>query len=225
MRRILIRLLLYFAGLFIIAVGINLAVNSALGVSPVSALTVPISQISGISLGTVTVAVYAVFVLIQLAVLGRRFRPKLLLQTPFSLAFGWFINYSGSLLRWVQPTGYVQQLTLLLLSLVVCSLGATLYIAMDVVPNPPEGLLLAICARFGVAFPQVKMATDCVFVALGALLSLLFMGHVTAIREGTVIGALLMGRLIGLFTKRLGPTLRRLAFDKKTVVGGASHDA
>ncbi len=225
MRRPMIRMLLYVAGLCIIAIGINLAVKSALGVSPVSAFTVPIGQISGVSLGAVTVAVYAVFVLIQLAVLGRRFRPKLLLQMPFSMAFGWFINRAGPMLGWVQPTGYVQQMALLLLSIAVCSLGAALYIAMDLVPNPPEGLILAVCARFGVAFSRVKLVSDCVFVALGVALSLLFMGRVTTIREGTVIAALLTGRLIGLFSARIGPTLRRLAFDPKTDAGGVAHDA
>ena len=47
----LIRFGLYFFGLFIISVGINLAILSNLGVSPVSAFTVPLSHAVHISLG------------------------------------------------------------------------------------------------------------------------------------------------------------------------------
>ena len=43
-----------FFGLFIISLGINLAILSNLDVSPVSAFTVPLSRAVGTSLDTVT---------------------------------------------------------------------------------------------------------------------------------------------------------------------------
>ena len=92
-----VRFFMYFVGLFIIALGINLAIVSDLGVSPVSAFIVPLSQAVHISLGTVTSLCYSAFVLIEIAVLGKRFRLKNLLQVPFSIIFGFFVDLIGSL--------------------------------------------------------------------------------------------------------------------------------
>jgi uncharacterized membrane protein YczE len=215
MMKHIIRLLLYFTGLFIISIGINLAIKSALGVSPVSAFTVPVSRISGINLGTITVIVYTAFVFIQITLLGKKFRLKLLLQSPFSLAFGFFVDYTGSLLEWINPSRYLQQIIMLFLSIVICSAGAAIYIAMDVMPNAPEGLILSICERFAWPFSNVKIISDCAFVATGIILSLLFIGKLTAIREGTAISALITGKMISVFLKICEPLKRAAFYEKK----------
>ena len=82
----------------------------------------------------------------------------------------------------------------------------------NVVPNPPEGLILAFCERFGVPFGWLKIVTDCIFVAMGVLISLLALGGIRDIREGIVTSAVLTGRIIDWLTKRWQLGLRRLAF-------------
>lgn len=206
-----IRMTLYFLGLFIIAIGINLAIISNLGVSPVSAFTVPVSQITEISLGTVTVIIYSLFVLIQIVILGKKFRWKNLLQVPFSFAMGIFIDYTGMVLeQWITVNGYGMQLLLIISSIVICAFGATIYIAMDVVPNPPEGLILAICERTGISFGKIKMWSDWVFILIGLILSIIFLGYVSAIREGTILCALFTGKLFGIFQKQLELSLIKI---------------
>ncbi len=49
------RLLIYFLGLFIMAVGVVFSVKSALGVSPVTCLANVVSQITSINLGVCTI--------------------------------------------------------------------------------------------------------------------------------------------------------------------------
>lgn len=129
------RILLYFAGLFIIALGINLAILSNLGVSPVSAFTVPLSEAVNIDLGTVTAVCYAGFVLIEIIVLGKRFRPKNLLQIPFSIVFGFFINFIGMQLSHITLPNYGVRLVVMLVGIVTCAAGAAVYITMDIVPE------------------------------------------------------------------------------------------
>jgi len=77
----IIRLTLYLLGLFITALGINLAIKSNLGVTPISAFTLSISKITGFNFGTVTIVVYDIFVILQILILGRKFKFKSLLQT------------------------------------------------------------------------------------------------------------------------------------------------
>lgn len=91
----IIRLTLYFAGLFILALVINLAIKSNLGVSPVSALPLSISNITSSSLGTVTICVYTLFAFAQILILRREFKLKSLLQIFFSFVFGFFVDFTS----------------------------------------------------------------------------------------------------------------------------------
>lgn len=208
------RILLYFAGLFIIALGINLAILSNLGVSPVSAFTVPLSEAVNIDLGTVTAVCYAGFVLIEIIVLGKRFRPKNLLQIPFSIVFGFFINFIGMQLSHITLPNYGVRLVVMLVGIVTCAAGAAVYITMDIVPNAPEGLILAFCERFEKAYGPLKILTDCIFVALGILVSLACLGGISAIREGTILSALVTGKMTGIFLAHWKAPLQKLAFEQ-----------
>lgn len=209
------RVLLYFIGLFIIALGINMAILSNLGVSPVSAFTVPLSEAVEINLGTVTAACYAGFVLIEMIVLGKKFQPKNLLQIPFSIVFGIFINFIGTLLAHITLPNYGVRVIVMLLSIVICAVGAAIYITMDIVPNAPEGLILAFCERFGKEYGPLKILTDCIFVALGIIVSLVCLGGISDIREGTVISALITGKLTGIFLLHWKAPLQKIAFDQR----------
>ena len=210
-----VRFSLYFVGLFAIALGINLAILSDLGVSPVSAFTVPLSQAVHMRLGIVTCVCYSVFVLFDISVLGKRFRLKNLLQVPFSIVFGFFVDFIGSLFSAITLPDYAIRFVVMMVGVVACAVGAVMYIAMDVVTNPPEGLILVFCERFDIPFGRLKIVTDCIFVTLGILLSVLFLGGVGDIREGTVISAILTGKIISWLTKRWQPGLRRLAFPRE----------
>jgi uncharacterized protein len=208
----IIRIALYFAGLFTLAIGINLAIKSNLGVSPISAFPLSISNITGISLGTVTIGVYALFVLSQILILRRNFKLKSLLQILFSFAFGFFVDSSAILLTWIEPSNYFVQLLLMIISIIAVSTGVVLFITMDIVPNAPEGLILAICVKTGISFSKIKVLFDCSSVVLAIVLSLVFLGNISAIREGTIISALVTGKVMGVISKPCTPWLKKVAF-------------
>ena len=54
------------------------------------------------------------------------------------------------------------------------------------------------------------MIIDCLVVGVAIALSFLFLGGLSGIREGTVITAVVVGRVIGLIRRPLAPLLRRL---------------
>ena len=173
-------------------------------------------------MGTVAALCYSAFVLIEIAVLGRRSRLKNLLQVPFSIVFGFFVDFVGSLLAPIILPNYAARFAVMLVGVVTCAAGAVIYIAMDVVPNPLEGLILAFCERFEIPFGRLKIVTDCIFVAMGVLISLLALDGIHDIWEGTVISAILTGKIIGWLTKRWQLRLRRLAFpDQKQMEAAA----
>lgn len=55
-----IRFLLYFVGLFILALGLTLNTKANLGVSPIISVPYSISQITGYNFGDLTFVIYAI---------------------------------------------------------------------------------------------------------------------------------------------------------------------
>jgi uncharacterized protein len=208
----ILRLTIYFTGLFLLAIGINLAIKSNLGVSPVSAFPLSISNIAGISLGTVTIGVYAFYVLVQALILRKKFKLKSLLQILFSFAFGFFVDFAAVLLAGIESNNYFAQILLLGISIVTVSVGVVMFISMDIVPNAPDGLVLAICYKAGIDFSKIKVLFDCASVIVAAVLSLLFIGNISTMREGTIISALVTGKVIGIISKPFAPLLKKAAF-------------
>lgn len=212
----ILRIMIYFFGLFIITIGINLSIVSGLGISPVSAFTLPISKSLNMSLGAVTTCAYVVFVFIQYLLLKEKFKKRNILQIPFSIAFGFFVDFTGSFMNNIELNSYGAQFLVLIFSIIICAVGATLYIVMDIVPNAHEGLQLSVCERFNLPFSKVKIASDCIFVFIGFMITFLFLEGNTAIREGTILSALLTGKIIGVFSKKAGSMLKKIAFYDQT---------
>ena len=209
--KLLARLGVYCLGLLILALGIALAVNSNLGVSPVSSLPYVVSQIAGISLGTCTIAVYIGYILLQMLI-SRKFQPALLLQLVFSTIFGWFVDGA----KWVLgdfclPT-YFGQLLMLAASILLIGFSLVLYIDVQLAPMPAEGLVGCLSEKLHKPFSSMKTLVDCSSVLLGAVLSLLFLGRLVGIREGTILTALLVGRMMGVLRKFVGPWIQKLCF-------------
>jgi uncharacterized protein len=208
----ILRLTIYFAGLFLLATGINLAIKSNLGVSPVSAFPLSISSIIGVSLGTVTIGVYAFYVLAQALILRRKFKLRSLLQILFGFIFGFFVDFAGVLLAGIKVNSYLGQVSIMILSIFIISIGVVLFITMDIVPNAPDGLVLAIRDKTESEFGKVKVLFDCTSVVAAAAISLIFIGNISAIREGTILSAILTGKVIGMLSKPCAPWLKKVAF-------------
>ena len=209
--KLLLRLGIYCLGLLILSFGIALAVNSNLGVSPVSSLPYVVSQIAGVSLGTCTILVYIGFILLQM-VISRKFQPALLLQLVFSTIFGYFVDGAKYVLGDFCLPGYVGKLVMLAASIALIGFSLVLYIDVKIAPMPAEGLVGCLADRLGKPFSKMKTAFDCTSVLVGAVLSLLFLGALVGIREGTVLTALLAGRMMGQVRKLIGPWIRKLCF-------------
>lgn len=45
---------------------------------------------------------------------------------------------------------------------------------MDIVPNTPEGFNLALAEKFNILFSKAKIISDLLFIAVGTIISLVF---------------------------------------------------
>ena len=206
------RLAVYCLGLWVLAFGIALSVNCQLGVSPVSSLPYVVSQILNISLGTCTTIVYAVYILLQMLLSGKKFQPALLLQLVFSTVFGYFVDAAKYILGDFMLPTYFGQLAMLAASILLIGFSLVLYIDVQVAPMPAEGLVGCLAEKLGKPFSTMKILFDCTSVLVGTVLCFLFLGKLVGIREGTVITAILAGRIMGIARKYLNPLIRKVCF-------------
>lgn len=189
--------LIYFLGLFIMALGVVFSVKSSLGVSPVTSLANVTHQITEISLGICTTGTYCFYILVELLILRREFKPAMLLQILASFFFGLLVTAATALLSFIPaPQPYLLRLLYLFISIPLVSFGVMLYLAPAILPTPGEGLSLALSGKLGKPVATCKLITDCCMVGLSALTSLLFFHALVGVREGTVISALTVGFLM-----------------------------
>lgn len=211
------RLFIYFCGLFCIATGIAFSAKSGLGVSPVGSPANVLYQIAldmglpdYVNLGNCTIAVYCLYILSQILLLGRKFRPIQLLQLAISFMFGWLVNLTTAMLSGLpEPSNYAMQMLYLLINIPMIALGVMLYLSPNLLPTPGEGVALAISEKFKLSIAAGKTIFDCSMVVISALLSLIYFHGLVGVREGTVLCALFTGFVMRQFQKLFQKPLLR----------------
>ncbi len=214
-----IRILIYILGLFSLAMGVAVSANSDLGISPVNSLPYVISAVVRRDPGTCVTLVFCFYILLQIIILRREFKPVNLFQIAFSTVFGYFVNFTKDLVGdWALP-GYPGKLVMLCISIVLIAVGVVLYVEVELVPMPMEGLSLCIAQKTGVAFHNMKIIIDCLVVVVGVVLSFLFLHKLAYIREGTVITAIVTGKVMALVKKPLSPLIQKVCFGAESALG------
>ena len=209
------RILVYCVGLFILAMGVAVSVNGNLGVSPVNSLPYVVSQILGLQLGTCVTIFFCILILLQIIILRREFQPINLLQIAFSTIFGYFVDFAKLLLGdFCFPT-YFGQLAMVAISIVFIGLGVMLFMQADLVPMPMEGLIACVAKKLKKPFPTMKSILDSSVVVVAVILSFVWFHKLLGVREGTIITAVLAGRMMGVFKKPLGPIVDKICFTKE----------
>lgn len=208
------RVLIYMLGLLCLAFGVALSINSNLGVSPVNSLPYVVSLITGKDMGSCVILIFSLYILVQILILRKEFRWINLTQLVFSTLFGYFVDFA----KWVVgdfaiPT-YAGQLVMLVASIVLVAVGVCLYMDVELVNMPMEGMTHAIAEKIfrKMAFHDVKVIMDCTVVVIGIGLSFVFLGELKGIREGTVLCALLVGKVMKPMQKVMLPAIKRICF-------------
>ena len=200
--------LIYILGLFIMAIGVVFSVKSALGVSPVTCLANVVHQISAIDIGLCTTATYCFYILVEVVILRRDFKPAMLLQIVASTIFGTLVSLATKLFVFLPaPEMYIMRLVYLICSIPIVAFGVMLYLTPQILPTPGEGLSIAISKKTGKSVANCKMITDCCLVVLSVVISLIFFGKLVGVREGTVISALTVGFVMKRFMRVFQPAL------------------
>lgn len=205
------RVVLLVLGLVIMAYGVSLSIQAGLGTSPISSLPYTLSCLTSLTVGTATIAMHCVLILLQIALLRRNYNPVQLLQLPVALLFGWLTDATLSTIQFLAPDGYPQRWICCLLGILLVGIGVSCEVNADVVPLAGEGFSLAVCRAFSLPFPPVKVGFDCSLVVISCVLGLVGQGGLLGVREGTVAAAILVGLVSKQVTKRaVKPLMKRI---------------
>lgn len=205
------RLFLLLGGLGFLAFGVVLSIHSNLGTSPISSVPYSFSYIFPLTVGTLTVLMHIVMILLQMLILKSRFQWIQWLQLPVGILFGAFIDSLMWLTQGWSIESYPLQLLACLASCLITALGVSLVVKASLVLLAAEGLYQAIAVRYRLDFGNCKTYGDILLVSIAVISSWLVLHQVIGVREGTIITALLVGTLV----KRILPKLSFIQFGPK----------
>ena len=200
-KQIAIRYGISTLGLVIVALGVGISIKSNLGISPPSCPpTILNLRWEGISVGTFTWMMHLVLILLQMAILRKKFRLEYLMQIPAAFVFGYMCDAAIWLFDAFTPcTSYPAQIGLCLLGVLLTAIG----IKLEVVGNgwilAGDKIVAVLADVLRKPFSTIKIIVDVTLVALTAAFAWFSFGLLTGngttvvIREGTLILALLTG--------------------------------
>ena len=200
------RYLLLLAGLAVMALGVAFSIKASLGTSPISSVPYVVSLFTPLTVGTATITMHCVFILLQILILRKNYHPIQLMQLPVAFFFGYLTDFGVWAVQGITCNTYWQQWIICLIGILLVSVGVSLEVKAGVVVLAGEGVVLAVCKVLPkVKFGYMKVGFDVTLVVIACILSIVFTGRLQGVREGTVAAAL----MVGLIAKQLGKLLAR----------------
>ena len=191
--RLVKRYLVLCLGLMIMAFGVAFSIKAGLGTSPISSVPYVVSLFSPLTVGTATICMHCVFILLQILLLRRKYDPIQLMQLPVALLFGYLTDFSVWCIKGISCSSYLDQWALCAIGILLVGIGVSLEVTAGVVVLAGEGFVLAVCRVFPIKFGNMKIAFDVSLVIIGCILSFIFLHGLYGVREGTIAAAILVG--------------------------------
>ncbi len=199
------RIIVLTIGIFFVALGVAFTRHSTLGVSPISCVANVLSlKFTFISFGTWVFMSYLTFILCQILILRKNFKPYQFFQLPLSFVCGYFTDLGLYIAGFIQNTEYYEKLIIVFLGCIILGTGICISVMADLILNPGEAIIKVISDVSKKDFGSTKIAFDVFCVITGVILSLiLFKGKIMGTREGTLISAIFVGLVVKFMKKIL----------------------
>ncbi|OBR96503.1 hypothetical protein CLRAG_03730 [Clostridium ragsdalei P11] len=198
--KIIIRYFIFITGLFFMGLGISLTTKSNMGTSPINSVPYVLSMIFHLTLGQFTFLLSILFLLTEIIILRKDFPKEQFLQVFVGPFFGLFVDLGMSIFRFVNPNIYIEKIIVLLCGCFALALGVYLQVIANVIINPGEGVVKVIANKTGKKFGNIKIMFDSTLCIIAIVISLFTFGKIKAVREGTIICAVLVGNITKIYS-------------------------
>lgn len=209
------RVTVYVLGLFFLALGVSISIKADLGVSPVSSLAYAIALTVGLSVGITTILANILFIFIQVILHKKVDIRDFLLQLLIGFLFGFFIDATLFLVRFL-PTHetLITQFLYLTVSLFIVGGGLLGYLVSKLPLMPYDALTYVISERFKLEFSKAKITSDILNVCVAGAICIIFIGSFGAVGIGTIIAAYFIGKILGIYMKWFKMPLEKWIFNE-----------
>ncbi len=223
------RILVFAVGLLVISLSIGFITKASLGTPPISSIPYSLSLIfPSLSLGNFTIIYSLLLVFLQLVILGKQAdKVSLGLQVVISFVFGYFIDFGMMLLGDFSPEIYWERIVCVLIGCFGLAFGVYLQIVADFTMVPGDGFAYALSVRIKrKPYRVVRVCSDVSMIVIAAIIGYIGMGTTGGVREGTVICALLIGTIAGIYFSKLAWLTKRLFPDdpENAAISGSGSD-
>ena len=225
------RIFVFAMGLLVISLSIGFITKASLGTPPISSIPYSLSLIfPSLTLGNFTIVYSLLLVLLQLVILGKEAdKVSLGLQVIISFVFGYFIDFGPMILGDFSPEIYWERIVCVLIGCFGLAFGVYLQIVADFTMVPGDGFAYALSVRIKrKPYRVVRVCSDVTMIVIAALIGVVAMGNTGGVREGTVICALLIGTIAGVYFSRLSWLTKKLFPEDEldqSVIGGETDGA
>ena len=206
------RYILTVIAMFFMAIGVAFSKRSNLGVSPISSVANVLSiKFNALSMGTWLFIWSIMMVLLQIAILRKKFKPVEFLQIPMIILFSLFTDLGVDIVSPIPVNNYITQLLMVVVGVIILGFGVALSFIGNVVMNSGEALVQVISKVSNKNVGNIKIAFDVSCVVISLILALIFFGFsLQGVREGTLIAAFGTGTAVKFFRKHLKTPLNKL---------------
>ena len=166
------------------SLGIAFSIAAGLGTSSISSLPYTLSMLTPLTVGTATIMLHVILIMLQTLILSHRYRPIQLLQLPLAVLFGLLTDASNAMLGFLSPSSYLGSWLFCLIGIILVAAGVSAEVLSGTIPLAAEGLSLALSEATGRKFGTMKASVDCTLVASSLILSSIFLRSWGGVRKG-----------------------------------------
>ena len=192
------RYMLFLTGLFIASMGVAFSTKAGLGTSPVASVPYSVSLVCPLfTLGGWLNVLSVLQITVQVLLLRKKCNPlEIVIQTVLAFAYGYMTDFSCWLIRGIAVSAYLQQLIVMVSGCIILAFGIWLQLKGAVAMLPGEAMNRAISMVTGKKYENVKIFFDIFYIAVAALVCLIFLGRLEGVREGSIFAAVAVGNII-----------------------------
>jgi uncharacterized protein len=183
----LLRIVIFFFGLLIMALGIVLLLKANLGATPWDVLHVGLYYQLGLTIGTWSILVG--FIILGVAAIIAKKTPQIGAFLNMVLV-GLFIDMYLLLPFLQTPSGFIGKVMMFIIGIIVMCYGMGFYISANLGAGPRDSLMIALTSRTGWKVRNIRGTMEIFVLFLGWLLG----GPVS---WGTLVISLIIGPLFG----------------------------
>lgn len=201
--------MLLLISLFSMTFGVALCVRSGLGSGVISSIPMVMSLAGAdklapsLTIGQYTYIMNAVFVVLQILILRRRFHAVQLFQLIVGFVFGYLLDVNMAITGLVSYNALPWQIAAQLIGCTVLGVAVSFEIRCGSVTMPGEGIQVALSKVTGQPFHRMKITVDTILVVIATTIGFVFYGRWlwNVVGVGTLFAMFYIGMVVK-FTNR-----------------------